>query len=87
MMENEVLFNLSDKYGTITIRVDFFLELTINGGKSLVLIDYDADPIARFPFSPDGVQNGLDFLETVSEKSRDEMIQMVLDYRVKMYGN
>lgn len=81
----QYLYDLACKIGQITIEPDFTLDLEINptgnGRGEGVHVSYDGTPIARYPFTPQGVAQGLARLRLAEKQSHESIQQAIKNCR------
>ena len=79
------LYDLAREIGQITIEPDFTLGLEINptgnGRGEGVHVSYDGAPIARYPFTPQGIAQGLSRLRLAERQSHESIQQMIKNCR------
>lgn len=67
------LYDLACEIGPITIEPDIMLTLVINPDENnrgaRVYVSYDGEPIARYPFTKQGVAQGLSRLRLAEKQS------------------
>lgn len=81
----QYLYDLACELGEITIEPDFIFDLVINPNENnrgaRVHVDYDGEPIATYPFTKQGIAQGLSMLKISQRKSPEELRQMRTNYR------
>ena len=81
----QYLYDLACEIGPITIEPDFMLDLVINPNEhnrgARVYVSYDGAPIARYPFSPQGVAQGLARLRLAEKQSHESLRKAIKELR------
>lgn len=81
----QYLYDLACEIGPITIEPDIMLDLVINPDKhnrgARVYISYDGEPIARYPFTPRGVAQGLARLRLAERQSHESLRKTIEELR------